>query len=246
MAKVEVGQKVFVAQSRLSLRRARPNSIVECEVVGTRDRSAIVSLPGERDQEVATSLLLLNAQQILVLSIGDLSTERTLIEPLTKSTLQFLRLLLTDDFVTQYRLRSVNEFSQVWAKEHALYNWILVIGHGSKQSLSFAVDGSVPPERFRQVMEAHPPKHPVSILSLACETGCADFAKHVAESAQIARFIAPFHSVHGAVASHFAQTFFTNHFLEGYTAWKSFRRSRSGTPDGTRFRYWDADGLHTP
>jgi hypothetical protein len=244
MKNVRSGDRVWVPQSRVKLSRDRPGSLVQCEVVSTVDRTATIRIVNEADQNVAVSLLRY-AQSILVVCIGDLCTERGLLDPLTKSALQFLRLLVPDDSVAVKRLRSVRELELIWASEGRLFSWLLLIGHGSPKALTFAVDGAVAADGVVAILEAKPPPIPVSILSLACRTGYRGFAGRLSESTSVSRVIAPYHSVHGAIASQFAQTFFANHLMQGCTARVAYRKSRDGTPDGTRFRMWEKGGMRS-
>jgi hypothetical protein len=51
--------------------------------------------------------------------------------------------------------------------------------------------------------------------------------------------VAPFHSVHGAIASQFCQSFFAFHLLVGETARVSFKHAEAAIPGATRFRLWE-------
>lgn len=75
------------------------------------------------------------------MTLGDLSTEETLLDPLAKSVLQYCRLLVPDDQVKAYKIRSLKELTSIWGKEHALYSHVIFVGHGSCKGFCFSNDG---------------------------------------------------------------------------------------------------------
>ena len=76
------------------------------------------------------------------------------------------------------------------------------------------------------------------LVSLACLTGVASFAKCLSESPACEAVIAPFHSVQGAVASQFCQTLFAHNLLEGRSTKVAFRNARAAVPGTASFRLW--------
>jgi hypothetical protein len=77
-----------------------------------------------------------------------------------------------------------------------------------------------------------------SFLSLCCQTGRAPFAKPFSTHRICHEFIAPFQSVHGAIASQFGQSYFAYRVERGETATVAHRHARDATPGGASFRLW--------
>lgn len=77
-----------------------------------------------------------------------------------------------------------------------------------------------------------------TVIGLVCRSGKAGFGKWFSTYDAVGQFIAPFHEVHGAVASQFVQTFLAYHLLEGETVKVAFNHARASVPGGTSFRLW--------
>jgi hypothetical protein len=84
-----------------------------------------------------------------------------------------------------------------------------------------------------------PQGFPRTIISLACATGRADFAKPFSKREVCDELIAPFGEAHGAIAATFSHAYFTHHLLEGRTPKVAFNLSRDAIPGGTVFRFWE-------
>lgn len=65
-----------------------------------------------------------------LIRIGDFATEKTLLDPLAKSVLQYLRLMLPDDIVTSVAVRTLQELEEWWSKHSAAQTHCVLIGHG--------------------------------------------------------------------------------------------------------------------
>lgn len=234
--------KVFVPSSKFEELTSYPTAFYEttvAEVVGKRLK---VNLPGGATSDWIGSSLCHRNVGILILTIGDLETEPALLDPLAKSVLQFCRLLADDSFVKSYKVRSLNELQFVWNKEQAVCSHVILIGHGAPDSLMFRVGGNVSPQQFDTATRIWgAPKK--TFLSLCCKTGYQGFGGVFSKAAICEHFIAPFHSVHGAVASQFCQSFLAYHFLDGETVGVAFRHAREATPGGTSFRLWENGAL---
>lgn len=74
-----------------------------------------------------------------------------------------------------------------------------------------------------------------TFISLCCKTGFKAFGGTYSEATICEYFIAPFHSVHGVVASQFCQSFLAYHLLDGETVGVAFRHAREATPGGGKF-----------
>ena len=184
-----------------------------------------------------------NSLGLIIVSIGDFETEETLINPLSKSVLQYARLLMPDDILRHVRVRSVPELKTIWNQNQAAYTHVVIIGHGSPKGIKFGVDGWVSAKRLNQEVVRVWGGSKKTIISLCCKTGYKSFCGSVSSYAQCSYFIGPYHSVHGAVASQFCQTFLAHHFLEGKTVVVAFKRSRDSVAGSASFRLWASNQL---
>lgn len=235
--KLEIRNTVYVPSLLLPSGDRYPTSLYRTEVLITQDRSAKLRLRnGQPSDWIATSKLLLNAG-LAVLSIGDFGTEETLLNPLSKGVLQFSRLLLDDSSVTHLRVRAIGELGAWWKINHDAYSHIVMIGHGSPTSIRFGYGGDRTPGDFvRRVFSEDSTKK--TFISLSCETGRASFAREFSKIATCGHFIAPFHSVHGAVASQFFQTYMCWHLLYGKSTMVAFKKAAESVVGTDLFRLW--------
>lgn len=238
MAKnLQVGETVFVPRARLRLDPNAPSAFLRTDVVDVVDRSVRVNLTnGTLSDPVAISAVHRNVG-VLILRVGDFETETTLLEPLAKSVLQYFRLLLPDDMVLCHRLRSIQELTYYWQKLHGGYSHVVLIGHGRQDAVCFGSDGWINAADLLAVLGSGNPT-PKLFMSLCCRTGYAAFGKPFSRAAVCHSLVAPYHSVHGAIASQFCQTFFAHHLLSGETPRIAFRHAREAIPGGVHFRLW--------
>lgn len=232
-----VGDRVFVPSSKIPGLDDLASVFWESTVAEVANKKIKVDLRhGETSDWIGTSLCHKNIG-VLILTFGDLQSEATLLDPLAKSVLQYCRLLVQDDYLRAYKIRSTKELKKIWSVEQLNYSHVIFIGHGSQQGYMFANNGWVSPEIIEKALKVRGAPRKV-FISLCCQTGYADVGKPLSKMAISSHFIAPFHSVHGAVASQFAQTFLAHHLLDGKTTHVAFRHARESTPNGTSFRLW--------
>ncbi|MBI3774263.1 MAG: hypothetical protein HY273_01690 [Gammaproteobacteria bacterium] len=208
------------------------------EVSGKKDQ---VNLPNGRVEWVGSGLLHKDVG-ILIINIGDLETEHTLLDPLAKSIAQFCRLLVPDDQIRSIRVRSMAELQKFWSKNQEAYSHVVWIGHGSETGITFAVDGLKDAAAFVTDLRIYGASKK-TYISLCCKTGYQSFGAPVSEAPICKYFIGPFHSVEGAVASQFCQTFLTSHFLNGKSAGVAFKHARESVPGSASFRLWNSGKL---
>src|SRR5262249_11154574 len=111
--------------------------------------------------------------------------------------------------------------------------------------IDFGVGGSASPEDLRAHVEPHiaSPKY---FVSLCCRTGYASFGSSFSRLQTVCKsLVAPFHSVHGAIASQFCQTLLAEHLLTGYSFGRAFHHARDAVPANTSFRLWRAGKMTT-
>ena len=240
MSKFNQNDKAFVPVSKIEGMENYHSALYETRVLEITDRTVKISLPEGKEQWIASSLVQKNIG-ILVLEIGDLETETSLLDPLAKSVLQYCRLLLPDDYVRSYKIRSLNELSIIWQKEKDIYSHIVLIGHGRKDGILFMNQEIIHPDQFSDHLTNSNTQK--IFISLCCQTGYQNMGGNFSKIIDVySHFIAPFHSIHGAAASQFVQTFLAFHILKGNTVKTAFNNAYK-TPDGKTFRLWEKGEL---
>lgn len=253
------GQAVFVPNSLVGRVDARTAvgryEIVEVGSAGNADaerrRSVRVALrPDENpDDGWVASSRLHEGIGITLVRVGDLATETDLLDPLTKSIAHYLRLLVGHDYFHLAYLRTIAELRNVWAQRRGGTTHLVFVGHGREDAIQFVPnDAAEAPEwlsgaALATLLDAHGANPRVNVLSLACLTGRAAFAKSVSNAGSVRSCSAPLHEVHGAIASQFVQTVFAEHLLQGRTWQVALRLARSRTPGTGTFRCWQEGAL---
>ncbi|MCH7269559.1 hypothetical protein MMZ06_06955 [Burkholderia gladioli] len=232
------GDRIFVPSSKIEALAEHPTAFYATTVVEVEGKKLKVNIPGGNISEWIGSSLCHRNVGILILTIGDLETEHVLLDPLAKSVLQFCRLLADDGAVRHYKVRSLAELRYIWLREQVLYSHVILVGHGTANSLLFRTDGEVLPGKLAEMTYVRPASKK-TFISLCCKTGYQSFGGIFSKATICEHFIAPFHSVHGAVASQFCQSFLAYHFLDGETVGVAFRHARQATPGGASFRLWE-------
>ena len=143
MSAFKVGQQVYVPCMLVPELKDQNTALYRTKISSVAGNSASVELPtGIVSAPIGVSRLHSDVG-ILIISIGDFISESALLDPLTKSVLQFCRLLVPDDQVFAVKVRSVAELQKYWSKNQAAYTHIVLVGHGDKDGLGFGVDGDV-------------------------------------------------------------------------------------------------------
>lgn len=241
-----VGDRVFVPLSKTDPEfQERPMPFFETKITEVINRSVRVALPNGQNSPLLGSASIHRNIGILILQIGDFQTETPLLVPLTKTILQYCRLLLGyDTYVLSEKCRSFEEFAILWQKHANLYKHIILIGHGTKDSLHFGIDGDVKAKTLRKIISLHVDT-PKSFISLCCKTGQKGFAGVISKCEYVESFVGPFDSIHGAIASQFTQTYLANHLLNGLTDKTAFNRTIRSIAGKTIFRFWENGRLKT-
>jgi hypothetical protein len=212
-------------------------SFYRTEVTDIERRSVKVRLRGGAwSALIATSKVHRNVG-VIIISVGDFATEATLIDPLAKSALQFARLLLPDDYLRSVRVRSITELQQWWATNHGAFTHVVLVGHGTKSGIEFGVGGVQDAASFSTCLMT-PANAEKTFISLCCETGRTPFAKAFSKLAFCGSYIAPYHSVHGAIASQFLQSFLSLHLLQGKSTAVAFKNANLAIPGDFKFHHW--------
>ncbi|MGA3824804.1 MULTISPECIES: hypothetical protein [Pseudomonas] len=242
MARFKIGEKVFVPCSRIKGMDDLPSVFWPTTVRSVKGRSITVDLRGGVESEEIGSSLCHKNLGLLILTVGDLKTEPTLLDPLAKSILQYCRLLVPDDYIRAYKIRSLEELKTVWSTEQDNCSHLIIIGHGSQAGIDFANNGWCNPAQIEDAIGPLKSLKKVAI-SLCCKTGYKSVGGKLSDIDVFSHFIAPFHSVHGAVASQFTQSFLAFHLLEGETTKVAFKHASNSTPGSISFRLWEKGKL---
>ncbi|MBB3232850.1 hypothetical protein [Halomonas stenophila] len=238
-----IGDIVFVPCSKFPELEDHPTAFYETRVVDVDKRSIKVNLPGQVVSDFFGISLAHQNLGLLIISIGDFATEEALIGPLSKSVLQYARLLLPDDVLRHVRVRSLAELQTIWRQNHGAYTHVVFIGHGSQDGIMFGVDKWISAKKLNEeVIRIWGGSRKV-IISLCCKTGYKSFGGEVSSFPQCSYFIGPYHSVHGAIASQFCQTFLAHHLLEGKTVVVAFKKARESVVGSASFRLWESNQL---
>lgn len=241
-AGIKIDHYIYVPVERISSASQVPHALVKGKVIAIDKRTLTVDLPyGIGTVNVASSAVHVDVAVCLI-RIGDFDTEATLLDPLAKSILQYLRLLIPDDQLKQFSVRTKEEFFQVYSRTAPSHSHFVIVGHGTEDSLLFAMKDKVKGEDLARQLELRC-SDARTFINLCCETGKAGFSKKFSQSPICRVLISPLGSLHGAVASQFLQTLFGYHFLEGRTLKVAFNKAREQVPGGAAFRIWRNGGF---
>ena len=239
---LQIGETVYVPCSRVEGLSSTGVALYRTQVNQVDGKKVKVAITGGGESGWIGASLLHRDVGILIINVGDFETEHTLLDPLAKSVGQFCRLLVPDDQIRAIRVRSSDELVKFWQREQNAYSHVIWIGHGRENGIKFAVDGWKTSEDLSQLLRVHgAPKK--TYISLCCKTGYKTYGGSMSKAAICRQFIGPFHSVEGAVASQFCQTFLTSHLLNGKTVGVAFNHARSYVPGSSSFRLWNGGKL---
>ena len=240
---LQLNETVFVPISVLDKEVQSPSAFFRTKVLEIIDKSVIIDVGGGDVEKVASSKCQRNIG-IGIVAVGDLESESTLIDPLSESVRQFCRLLSSDDFVFFHKVRSVKELAKIWSIYHTNFSHLIFIGHGNGTAMKFAVDGWIGAEALSQALDIDG-QDEKSFINLSCELGKAAYGKKFSNLSACGSFIAPFQSVHGAIASHFVQSFLIYHLIHGETTKVAFRHARLWVAGAASFRMWRGGSMIT-
>jgi len=231
----EIDDQVYVPRSVLELDTDGVSPFFRTTIRSRQDRSVTVDLPdGGLSAHVATSKLARNFG-VLIIRIGDYN-EDGLLDPLAKSVLHYCRMLLPGDSVRLLELRTEAELVALWSTHHGICEQVVLVGHGAPEGFLFGSE-NISPDRLVEIFGAPNPSSK-EFISLGCQTGYANFGKVFSGAPYVSHFIAPFHSVHGCVASLFTQTYLNERLLGCYSPKVAFNHSRDDLLGAVSFRLW--------
>jgi hypothetical protein len=234
---LQLDERVWIPSYLIPGGERLPYAIYQTKIVERVSRSVRIQLPsGEVSEPISTSKVHRDIA-ICLLSVGDFSTEDSLIVPLTKSALQYCRLLLPDEHIASVRIRAIGELGEWWSRNQAAYSHVILIGHGSPTGITFGVGGERSAEHFQRRLVSKKVSAKI-FISLCCETGRTPFARRFSSLPFCETLVAPFQAVHGATASQFLQAFLGAHLLQAESTTVAFKSANSAIPGKESFRLW--------
>ena len=235
----DLNEKIHVPSLKAGLTFDYPYSMTSGEICDLTDKYIKINLPnGEISEEIPISLAR-KKLGILIIQIGDFESELTLLEPLKKTIIQFTRLLLNDEYIHSYSVRSPDELRYIWEKEHLITSHIILIGHGDALSIKFGSKHKVNASDFIKLLSTDGGVGEAKqVISLCCKTGSKSFGGTVSGTPNIEAFIGPSSVLHGANASQFLQSYLTYHFLYGYKSSTAYEYARATSPGASDFVFW--------
>src|SRR5687767_8985654 len=135
MAKFTEGEFVYVPAACLPDPDSQAYALVRRKVLKQAKRSVTVDIGEGESVSVGSMRVHDRRLGFLVLKVGDFATEDTLLDPLAKSVVQFLRLLLSDSHVRGLSVRTLDELDAFWGSNHNAYSHVVLIGHSAADSL---------------------------------------------------------------------------------------------------------------
>ncbi len=236
-----IGDQVYVARSILGLDENDISPFLRTTIRARNNRSVQVDLPnGVLSNGIATSKVAANFG-VLIIRIGDFN-EDGLLDPLAKSVLHYCRMLLPGDSVQLIELRTEGELVTLWGNIHGMCQQVVIVGHGAPGGFLFGSE-NVTPQRLAEIFDAPNPTRK-EFISLGCQTGYQAFGQPFSLARCVSHFLAPFHSVHGCVASLFTQTFLNERLLASRSTKVAFKHARSDLKGAASFRLWENGNLN--
>lgn len=237
---LQIDDDVYVRRTALGLSDDDISPFYRTKVRARLGRSIRVDKPdGTLSNPIATSKVATNFG-VLIIRIGDFN-EEGLLDPLAKSILHYCRMLLPGDSVRLIELRTEAELGELWGKFHPMCEQVVLVGHGDPTGYLFG-STNVAPQQLASLFSAPNPT-PKEFISLGCQTGVADFSKVFSASGCASDFIAPFHSVHGCIASLFTQNYLSERLLASYSSKVAFNHARDDLLGAVSFRLWRKGSL---
>ena len=105
-AGVKVGDLVYVPRDRVTDQINTPHSLIRAPVVARTNRTLTLECPfAIGEQQVPSSAVHMDVG-VCIIRVGDYQTEGNLLDPLTKSIVHFLKILLPDDQLRTHYIRT--------------------------------------------------------------------------------------------------------------------------------------------
>lgn len=233
--RLNIGDQVYVRRTLLGLADDDISPFYRTTVQARANRSVQVDQPGGTLSKLIATSKVATSFGVLIVRIGDFE-EDGLLDPLAKSVLHYCRMLLPGDSVRLIELRTETELITLWGTLHSMCKQVVLVGHGDPGGFLFG-NVNITPSRLAEIFAAPNPTAK-EFISLGCQTGKAGFGKVFSASPCASEFIAPFHSVHGCIASLFTQTYLSERLIASFSAKVAFNHARDDLLGAASFRLW--------
>jgi len=235
MPKFKKDELAWVSATKLS--GEQKFSLIQRKVLRTKKEGRSIFIDDGNGGEVEISSRLAHKGDLgfLLMRVGDFDSELTLLDPLSKSILQFLRLLVPEDLVRHLEVRTATEIERFMQSNGAAFTHVILVGHGKSNAMKLAFGEWLDVDDFSKMMSTKGIER--TIISLACHTGKVSFGKSISGHDGIKEYVAPKAEVHGASASLFVQQLLSIHLLEG-REFETAARNASARVPGGGFVHW--------
>lgn len=238
MAKFKPGDVVSVPAARLGI--DAPFAMVDRKVLATEGRS--VRLDQGPDGVKVASRLVVEPVQLRLIRLGDIASEDSLLDPVTKGLHHYFRLLLPEYAYRTWWVRTLPEL-RAYLADDPTPTHVVLVGHCDKSTGRLTLTGEqATPIEFLGAFAASPK----TFLSLACSSGQKSFAGPFSEGEACGSLVAPFQAIHGAVAVEAGVLTFNNLFLRGESLLDAVRHVNDSLPSGMHLRVWRQGKFETP
>ncbi len=190
---IQIDDQVYVCPNRLPTLPDQGNAFFKGNVVGKQERSVRIGMPDGTHSDLIATRFVHHRVGVAVFQIGDIVSEATLLDPLSKTVLQYCRLLFGDDvYVRQFKVRSAAELNELYrTQSFHPYEHIIFIGHGSEKGyLRSAIDQILSTDNLITIFSQNNPS-PWHFLFLCCYLGRAAFAKQFLQENCCKSMVAP-------------------------------------------------------
>lgn len=238
MPKFSPNDTVFCSTLQLDKKADTDEALVEGKVISVAEKSAIVDFRSGIGIRKVGTVRLHKKISFLLIEFGDFANESTNLDPLAKSILAFLRLLISDGALVKFiKLRSEQEL-EYSLKHYGAYSHIILVGHGTAKGCLLAGDSVKITSATMTFLVERYCETTTTFLSMCCHSGEAAFAKAVSSSSRCGILIAPLGPIHSCSASQFVQSFLSYHLLDGMRPKSAFDKARENTPGSASLRFW--------
>lgn len=242
-ANLEPNEQIYVATARVPNMPDLGKAFFKTRIVEREDRSIRVNLPGGAPSDWISTRYAHRTIGVCIIEVGDFDTEETLLDPLQKSILQNCRIIFGDDeLVRSWKIRSLDELREIWRSGvPRSFDQVILIGHGrGGDSMTFGRRAHDADEIADCLNDG---ARQWKFILTCCELGRAAFSKSFSYNAPVNHVIAPFHSVHGAVAAQFTQTYLVRNLLTAETPLVAFKNAAYSVPGNASFRFWSGGSM---
>lgn len=243
-SKLKEGEQVFVPRALINASLDAISAYYRTKVAAIKGGGVVtISYPNGTFRDVHARHLVRGNGVALIL-IEDGQSTKLLLDPLHDSIFNYLKLLLPDDSIKLVRVDSLKSLAQSWSSIQDDVGIVVFIAHGIEtgEGIYFAVGGLVKAPALLGILGN--PKDSKYFLSLACYSGKQPFGEEFSKNRKICKgLFAPSTEVHGAIASHYCQTFISYMILNGNGGVEAWRNSIRALPDNTNFKMWSRGNL---